>query len=551
MRNDGIEMNGILALKTGANIASAATTDLATATGNSVTITGTTTITALGTVQSGAVFTLTFSGILILTHNGTSLILPTGANITTAAGDVMQVVSLGSGNWKCTNYLRASGAPLVGAASSLAATLAVGNTTGGTDIEMTTTDKIVFDNATIEDTGVLTITGGVFIDVDVAGDTSTVSIGTKVEIQINDTTNSHTESFIIGQPDGSAGFLLATSDGVDTQTITLKPDGFTAPLNYQPSQSFTQPYEIVNKEYVDGRPAPAYTTISLASWTTLVGANGLVAGTFYRVTSAYTFDFYGAKDIIVIANSANTIQTTTYVVFGDILVPYTNEADLSNPGFFLDCVQQMALDPDTVLDYISGTNWKFNAALTMLIVATDGFYYEAQVQGTDPSTLVLNNVKALDGPNVGLFGTYVPETAPAAADDFFLPNASERIVRMEITDAEIDAGTAINITGLPEVVGYFWSITNAAIQYTGTTPYTNIMYVGIISKDPQYDDAGRLVTGTDSFGGMADIRSDTGGGNGDCYAAGRCQVTFSGTGGGGGDGVAVLFLTAQLVKIAA
>jgi len=124
-------------------------------------------------------------------------------------------------------------------------------------------------------------------------------------------------------------------------------------------------------------------------------------------------------------------------------------------------------------------------------------------------------------------------------------------VRFEVTDAEIDAGTAINITDLPEVTGYFWAITNAAIQYTGTTPYTNIMYVGIISKDPQYDDAGRLVTGTDSFGGMADIRSDTGGGNGDCYAEGRCQVTFSGTGGGGGDGVAVLFLTAQLVKIAA
>jgi len=187
----------------------------------------------------------------------------------------------------------------------------------------------------------------------------------------------------------------------------------------------------------------------------------------------------------------------------------------------------------------------------MVIVATDGYYYEAQVQGTDPSSLVLNNVKALDGPNVGLFGIYTPETAPAAADDFFTPYPQLVQVRFEVSDAEIDAGTAINITGLPEVVDYFWAITNAAIQYTGTTPYTNIMYVGIISKDPQYDDAGRLVTGTDSFGGMADIRSDTGGGNGDCYAAGRCQVTFSGTGGGLGDGAAVLFLTAQLVKIAA
>jgi len=443
-----------------------------------------------------------------------------------------------------------------GAASSLAATLAVGNETTGNDIVLSDADKIILEDTSQPDVeitnsaGNLSITGGLVVAFDDGSNTGQLNSVGRL-IFNGETSDGGTQVLEIGRNDDTAGIRLSTTDGVDNQNIIIAPDGITAPLNYQPSQSFTQSYEIVNKEYVDGRPAPAYTTISLASWTTLVGANGLVAGTFYRVTSAYTFDFYGAKDIIVIANSANTIQTTTYVVFGDILVPYTNEADLSNPGFFLDCVQQMALDPDTVLDYISGTNWKFNAALTMLIVATDGFYYEAQVQGTDPSTLVLNNVKALDGPNVGLFGTYVPETAPAAADDFFLPNASERIVRMEITDAEIDAGTAINITGLPEVVGYFWSITNAAIQYTGTTPYTNIMYVGIISKDPQYDDAGRLVTGTDSFGGMADIRSDTGGGNGDCYAAGRCQVTFSGTGGGGGDGVAVLFLTAQLVKIAA
>jgi len=436
-----------------------------------------------------------------------------------------------------------------GAASTLAATLAVGNTTGGTDIEMTTGDKIVFDNATIEDAGLLTITGALFVDVDVVGDTNTVSITQGLEIQINDTTNDHTESFYIRQTDGSSGFRFTTSDGVDAQDIYLKPDGFTAPLNYQPSQSFTQPYEIVNKEYVDGRPAPAYTTISLASWTALVGANGLVAGTFYRVTSAYTFDFYGAKDIIVIANSANTIQTTTYVVFGDILVPYTNEADLSNPGFFLDCIQAMALDPDALYDYITGSpNWRFNVGLPMLLTGTDTYIYQAQIQGDDPAQIIFNNTKAVTGPNIGAFGTYVPETAPAAADDFFLPNASERIVRMEITDAEIAAGTALNIVELPEVVDHFWNITEANISYTGTTPYTNIMYVGIIAMDPQFDDAGRLVVGTDSFGGMRDLRSDTAGGNGNCFAAGRCQVTFD-SAGGAGDGTAVLYLAAQLVPI--
>jgi hypothetical protein len=82
----GDNMTGLFKEAQGANIASATTTDLSTATGNSVTITGTTTITGLGTVQAGTVMKLTFSGILTLTHNATSLILPNATgNITTAA----------------------------------------------------------------------------------------------------------------------------------------------------------------------------------------------------------------------------------------------------------------------------------------------------------------------------------------------------------------------------------------------------------------------------------------------------------------------------------
>lgn len=94
---------------TSSNIASATTTNLATATGVVVNITGTTTITGLGTVQSGALRVLVFAGILTFTHNGTSLILPGAANITTAAGDVAAMVSLGSGNWKCIAYQAAGG----------------------------------------------------------------------------------------------------------------------------------------------------------------------------------------------------------------------------------------------------------------------------------------------------------------------------------------------------------------------------------------------------------------------------------------------------------
>jgi len=103
------------------DIASAATIDLSTATGNYVEITGSTgPVTSLGTVAAGATYMLRFISTPVLTHNGTSLILPTSANITVAAGDRAIFVSLGSGNWVCQSYLRASGNSLNSTATATA-----------------------------------------------------------------------------------------------------------------------------------------------------------------------------------------------------------------------------------------------------------------------------------------------------------------------------------------------------------------------------------------------------------------------------------------------
>jgi len=98
-------------------LASAGTVNIGAAAANTISITGTTTITAFDTIASGAIRRLIFAGILTFTHNGTSLILPTGASITTAVGDVAELVSLGSGNWRCTNYERSSGVALAGSGS--------------------------------------------------------------------------------------------------------------------------------------------------------------------------------------------------------------------------------------------------------------------------------------------------------------------------------------------------------------------------------------------------------------------------------------------------
>lgn len=111
-------LNGGYVGTKGSDIASASTTNLATATGDWVDVTGTTTITALGTATAGVDRLVRFTGILTLTHNATSLILPTSANITTAAGDFAGFRSLGSGNWVCVSYQRASGAALAGASGT-------------------------------------------------------------------------------------------------------------------------------------------------------------------------------------------------------------------------------------------------------------------------------------------------------------------------------------------------------------------------------------------------------------------------------------------------
>lgn len=86
----------------GANIASAATINLSTATGNFVHVTGTTGITAI-TIDSGAEYTVVFDGVLTVTHNAASLILPSGQNETTAAGDVWIIRGDGTNVARVTN----------------------------------------------------------------------------------------------------------------------------------------------------------------------------------------------------------------------------------------------------------------------------------------------------------------------------------------------------------------------------------------------------------------------------------------------------------------
>jgi hypothetical protein len=99
--------NGLQSASPWVDLASAATTDLGAQTSDNLRITGTTPITSFGVAPNGVTRHLRFAGVTTITYNATNLITPGLANITTAAGDTATAISLGSGTWVVTDYMRA------------------------------------------------------------------------------------------------------------------------------------------------------------------------------------------------------------------------------------------------------------------------------------------------------------------------------------------------------------------------------------------------------------------------------------------------------------
>lgn len=111
-----VQLLGAMDWVKGANVLSATTINLTTATGNAVHVTGTTQIDAV-TLGTGMLRLVIFDGILTLTHHATNNNLPGGANITTAANDRAIYWADGTTVY-CMAYQKASGkavvAPAVG-----------------------------------------------------------------------------------------------------------------------------------------------------------------------------------------------------------------------------------------------------------------------------------------------------------------------------------------------------------------------------------------------------------------------------------------------------
>jgi len=133
----------------GADIPSAATTDIAIADGNLVHVTGTTTIVGLGTApQAGLYRVVIFDGALTLTHDVAKIKLPGGVNITTEAGDKAIFVSDTTAIWECVSYTRATGATIAADAIDTANITNLAVTTAKLAVGAVTTAKITALNVT-------------------------------------------------------------------------------------------------------------------------------------------------------------------------------------------------------------------------------------------------------------------------------------------------------------------------------------------------------------------------------------------------------------------
>lgn len=188
----------------GADVASASTINLETATGDIVDVTGTTAITAI-TLNNGHVRTVRFTGALTLT-NGASLVLPSGANITTAAGDFAIFRGYASSVVRCVGYLPATQAnmrTLLGLGSLATQSGTFSGTSSGTN----TGDQTISD-ATITTTDITTN---------------------------NVSTSKH--GFVPKAPNDAAKFL----DGTGAFSVPTGVGGITSLVYYTSTQTITIP----------------------------------------------------------------------------------------------------------------------------------------------------------------------------------------------------------------------------------------------------------------------------------------------------------------------
>jgi hypothetical protein len=203
--------------------ATSGTTDLSLANGNFVHITGTTppppaiNINSFGLLPAGSRFVLCFDIPVTLVYNATSLIIPGAANVTTAAGDCIMLISEGSGNWRVISYFPGGGLP-VGTITGV--TAGTGLSGGGTSGTVT----VSLGNITPDPSGSFTNAN---VTVDAQGRITAASSGTGgsgITALTGDVTASGTGSVAATISNGAVDIPMLSATGTPDSTTFLRGD---------------------------------------------------------------------------------------------------------------------------------------------------------------------------------------------------------------------------------------------------------------------------------------------------------------------------------------
>lgn len=223
----GGTLTGLLVQAAGADIASASTVDLTTATGNTVRITGTTAITAF-TMNAGQQMELVAVGALPLTYNATTMNINGGVSYTCAAGDRLKVFKDGAGVVR-VNVTKQDGTSVVGSSNSIfQGNSSVTITDTGIGKQEVTIDGVVVQESTLA-TRKSTIDGGSTLYPEFKcrawvnfNGTGTVAIrGSGNVSSITDrATGKWTVNLITSMPDANYAAIPSSGNNIDGTTNT-------------------------------------------------------------------------------------------------------------------------------------------------------------------------------------------------------------------------------------------------------------------------------------------------------------------------------------------